>query len=229
MLSCFAFYSATLLNYVPTFGRIMFGSFDWLPNFCLADNYVGRFLDFWHLLLLFMLNFVRLYGIMFGKCTGASREETHEQSWDEYIFPRFSWFILIITGVALRSNMADESITFELGRHVSDIIGLIEWNTCQSDFIQFRLDWLYNTVVRYCDNIPSGEAVMALIQEATELLRQSEDDGFSQNVSFQAEITSTGQRGRPCFIISKDQLTFLLDLGSNPERLHLCLASAKAL
>ena len=57
--------------------------------------------------------------------------------------------------------MADESITFELGRHVSDIIGLIERNTCQSDFIQFRLDRLYNTVVRYCDNIPSGEAVMA--------------------------------------------------------------------
>ena len=66
--------------------------------------------------------------------------------------------------------MADESITFELGRHVSDIIGLIERNTCRCDFIQFRLDWLYNAVVRYCDNIPSGEAV-ALIQEATELLK----------------------------------------------------------
>ena len=39
------------------------------------------------------------------------------------------------------SNMADESITFELGRHVNDIIGLIERNTCQCDFIQFRLDW----------------------------------------------------------------------------------------
>ena len=107
---------------------------------------------------------------------------------------------------------ADETITFELGRHASDIIGLIEQNNCQCDFIQFRLDWLYNTVVRYCDNIPSGEAVMALIQEATELLRQSEDDGFSQNVSFQAEITATGERGRPRFIISRDQLTFLLDL-----------------
>ena len=78
----------------------------------------------------------------------------------------------------------DESITFELGRHVSDIIGLIERNTCQCDFIQFRLDWLYNAVVRYCDNIPSGEAVMGLIQEATELLRQSEGEGLSQNLSF---------------------------------------------
>ena len=102
--------------------------------------------------------------------------------------------------------MADESITFELSRHVSDIIGLIERNTCQCDFIQFRLDWLYNAVVRYCDNIPSGEAV-PLIQEATELLRQSKGDGFSQNLSFQAEFTATGERGRPRFIISRGQLS----------------------
>ena len=42
--------------------------------------------------------------------------------------------------------------------------------------------------VHYCNNTPSGETAMALIQEATELLRQS-DNGFSQNFSFQAEIT----------------------------------------
>ena len=117
--------------------------------------------------------------------------------------------------------MADESaITFELGRHVSDIIGLIERNTCQCDFIRFRLDWLYNAVVRYCDNIPSGEAVMALIQEATGLLRPSEGDGFSQNFSFQAEIIATGERGRPRFIISRDQLTFLLDFAERQSALQ---------
>ena len=109
--------------------------------------------------------------------------------------------------------MADESITFGLGRHVSDIIGLIERSTCQCDFIRFHLDWLYNAVVRYCDNIPSGEVAMALIQEATELLTQSEGDVFSQNLLFQAEFTATGERGRPRFTISRDQLTFLLDLG----------------
>ena len=78
---------------------IMFGSLDWLPKFCLAGNYVGRFLDLWFLLLLFISNFVRLYGIMFSKWAGASREETYGQSWDEYIFRRFSWFILIISSV----------------------------------------------------------------------------------------------------------------------------------
>lgn len=34
---------------------------------------------------------------------------------------------------------------------------------------------------------------MALIQEATELPRQSEDDGFSQNVSFQTEVMVAGE------------------------------------
>lgn len=52
--------------------------------------------------------------------------------------------------------MADESMTFELGRHVSDIIGLIDQSTCQSDFIQSSLDWLYNAVVHHFDLIRSG-------------------------------------------------------------------------
>ena len=64
--------------------------------------------------------------------------------------------------------MTDESITFELGRHASDVIGLIERNPCQNNITWLNLDWLFNAAVRYSDNIPSGEAVMAFIQEATE-------------------------------------------------------------
>ena len=33
------------------------------------------------------------------------------------------------------------------------VIGLIERNTCKCNFIQLRLDWLYNAAVRYCDDI----------------------------------------------------------------------------
>ena len=43
-------------NYVLLFS-IMFGSLDWLPKFCLAGNYVGRFLDLW---------FYYSYRILFG-------------------------------------------------------------------------------------------------------------------------------------------------------------------
>ena len=112
--------------------------------------------------------------------------------------------------------MADESISQELGRHVTDIIGFLQRSTGQNDQIQFRLDWLYNSVVRYCDNIPSGEAVLALLQEAKELLIENENDSCSEKaekVAFQAEVAATGEQGRPRFIIAKDQLEFLLDLG----------------
>ena len=61
---------------------------------------------------------------------------------------------------------------------------------------------------------------MALIQEGTELLTPSEGDGFSQNFSFQAEITATGERGRPRFIISRDQLTLLLDFAERQSALQ---------
>ena len=113
--------SSVWSNYVLLFS-IMFGSLDWLPKFCFAGNYVGRFLDLWFVLLSFIPNFVRLYGIMFGKWTGASREETYGQSWDKYIFPRFSWFILIISSVCvlLRSNMATEQEGHELDIFTSE-------------------------------------------------------------------------------------------------------------
>ena len=108
-----------------------------------------------------------------------ARKKITSSPWTSRLSRAFCNLFLIIISVCavrFRSNMAHESITFELGRHVSDIICLIEQNTCQSYVIEFRLDWLYNAVVRYCDNIPSGEAVIALIQEATELLRQSGDN-----------------------------------------------------
>ena len=135
---------------------------------------------------------------MFGEWTGTQREKPHEKSWDEQTFQS-------------KINVADKSIAFKLGRCVRDIIILVAQGTvCQSDLIQFRLDWLYNAVVRYCDHIPSGEAVMRLVQGVTELLRESECDGctFSTNDLLQAEFAVTGQRGRARFLISKDQLDF---------------------
>ena len=42
--------------------------------------------------------------------------------------------------------MADESISVELSRPVTDIIGFFQRSTGQNDVMQFRLDWLYNAV-----------------------------------------------------------------------------------
>ena len=47
--------------------------------------------------------------------------------------------------------MVDESISVELSRHVTDIIGFLRLSTGQNDVIQFHFDWLYNAAVR-CDN-----------------------------------------------------------------------------
>ena len=47
--------------------------------------------------------------------------------------------------------MVDESISVELSRHVTDIIGFLRRSTGQNDVIQFHFHWLYNAAVR-CDN-----------------------------------------------------------------------------
>lgn len=111
--------------------------------------------------------------------------------------------------------MADESIASELNKYVREIILLIEQrNFCDDDLIRFRLDWLYNAIVRYVDEVPSGEAVLNLVNEAAELLTISDDGcmGCDSNVSFRAELLLSGQRGRPRYFISMDQLEFLLDM-----------------
>ena len=77
--------------------------------------------------------------------------------------------------------------------------------------MNFALTGCTMLLYRYCDNIPSGKAVLALIQEAKELLRQIENGSCSENIAFQAEVATTGEQGRPHFIIAKDQLEFLLD------------------
>ena len=107
--------------------------------------------------------------------------------------------------------MADESIRSELSKRVREIILLIEQRSfCEDDLIQFRLDWLYNAIVRYVDQVPYGEEVMSLVRQAVQLTESGTDS--SSNVSFQADFVHTGQRGRPRYSISIDQLELLLDM-----------------
>ena len=114
--------------------------------------------------------------------------------------------------------MAEESIATELGKRVNEIIRLIEQRYfCDEDLIQVRLDWLYNAIVRYIDQIPSGETVLGVVREAAELLNTSTSDDhggdlLDTNISFHAELVPTGRRVRPRFLISIEQLEFLLDM-----------------
>ena len=77
MLWCLAFYSATLLNYVPTFDRIMFGSFQLCsevesdyPNFVWLITTLAGFL-------IYDFCFYYSYRIMFGSmelCSASGLE-----------------------------------------------------------------------------------------------------------------------------------------------------------
>ena len=109
------------------------------------------------------------------------------------------------------ADESSESIRSELSKRVREIILLIEQRSfCEDDLIQFRLDWLYNAIVRYVDQVPYGEEVMSLVRQAVQLTESGTDS--SSNVSFQADFVDTGQRGRPRYSISIDQLEFLLDM-----------------
>ena len=90
--------------------------------------------------------------------------------------------------------MADESIALELGKRVNEIIRLVEQRYfCDEDLIQFRLDWLCNAIVRYIDQIPSGEAVLNLVREAAELFITTSDTNLDMNTPFPADVVFTGR------------------------------------
>ena len=111
--------------------------------------------------------------------------------------------------------MAEESIATELGKRVNEIIRLIEQRYfCDEDLIKFRLDWLYNAIVRYIDQILSGETVLGVVREAAELLNTSTSDDhggdLDTNTSFHAELGPTGRRGRPRVLVQNLVLLHVL-------------------
>ena len=81
------------------------------------------------------------------------------------------------------------------------------------DSVSYRIDWLYNSLVRYVGVYDLvSEQVISLIRDAKDLLQIL----VSQNDvphSYRVEQVSNGGRGRPRFDVSKEQLEFLLERG----------------
>lgn len=113
------------------------------------------------------------------------------------------------------SKMAEEqhniSILFsELRRYIEEVVmALQQSGSYSNDFIQFRLDWLCNTVIRYVSQIPFGDSLLHFIQTARDLVQQENND---RPVFYETQLSFTGQRGRPRLHISRDQMGFFLDL-----------------
>ena len=81
------------------------------------------------------------------------------------------------------------------------------------DSVSYRIDWLYNSLVRYvgvCDSV--SDQLISLVRDAKDLLQVLVDDNGVSH-SFRVEQASHGGRGRPKYVVTRDQLDFLLQRG----------------
>ena len=85
----------------------------------------------------------------------------------------------------------------------------------------YRIDWLYNCLVRYLGayNSVSNELV-GIVRDTKDLLQSLVHEYEAPN-SYRTEQVSYGGRGRPKFDVSRNQLEFLLKRGSSvPDVAH---------
>ena len=116
------------------------------------------------------------------------------------------------------SNMADENNPLsaeEIGsfrniqRILLDIIRHLETSNIDSNMIDaftFRLDWLHGLIIRYIDLYEFGEVVHLIGAAQDQIVnhQQSEDNLTPTRVFL-------GDRGRPRYLIPREQLEFLLE------------------
>ena len=122
--------------------------------------------------------------------------------------------------------MAEQQVTDFIRGTLLRLIRQIENSSGATDHldgISYRLDWLYNSIARYFvgqrQNINVDERVIILVGNANDILRQT-----IQNVphSYSVAQVYTGERGRPKFNISQDQLQFLVERGFTiPDISHM--------
>ena len=78
------------------------------------------------------------------------------------------------------------------------------------DNVQYRLDWVYNTVVRYADLHVIDERVVRCIQLAKDCLLVNGDEACSR-FTIVRQILFNGEKGRPRLEIPFEHLRFLLE------------------
>ena len=103
-------------------------------------------------------------------------------------------------GECVLSYIVDIQRHLERGNHDSD--GL--------DYIIFRLDWVINILVRYCDVEGTDQRVIDLLREVKDMLTSSQCANTSTH---RTGTIFTGMHGRPRFNILNEQLQFLVEQG----------------
>lgn len=81
------------------------------------------------------------------------------------------------------------------------------------DSVSYRLDWLYNSLVRYLGAYnPVSDQLVGFVRDAKDLLQILAHENGAAN-SYRTEQVTYGGRGRPKFDVSREQLEFLLERG----------------
>ena len=117
-------------------------------------------------------------------------------------------------------EMADQS-SLEVRSFISQLIHQLirqiensnPSDTGDIDGVLFRADWLYNCLVRYVGSYDIGDDVLQLVRDSKDMLQVIADTQCINQQSFTAGQLHSGNCGRPRFVITKEQLEFLLERG----------------
>ena len=117
----------------------------------------------------------------------------------------------------VNDNMAEPLETnrqtrLELARILHYILRLLQSDYIDEniiDSVQYRLDWVYNTVVRYADLHVIDERVVRCIQLAKDCLQVDSSEGCSRFTVVRHMFN--GEKGRPRLQIPLGHLRFLLE------------------
>ena len=117
----------------------------------------------------------------------------------------------------VNDNMAEPLETnrqtrLELARILHYILRLLQSDYIDEniiDSVQYRLDWVYNTVVRYADLHVIDERVVRCIQLAKNCLQVDSSEGCSRFTVVRHMFN--GEKGRPRLQIPLEHLRFLLE------------------
>ena len=112
-----------------------------------------------------------------------------------------SWYDILMS--------EEQSLGAQLRGALLDILRQLEnLDSEQYDAIIFRLEQLASHIIRLCDVNLLDDAIEHYVTQAMCYLQRVEE--LQTEDSFTVDILQSGQRGRPCFDISHEQLNYFL-------------------
>ena len=108
------------------------------------------------------------------------------------------WFNMASIMECILNNVSNIARWLERGNHGIDCL----------DYLIFRVDWVINILVRYCDIEEVDQRVIDLLHEVKDMLTASH---CTRTAAHQTGTIFTGLHGRPKFNVLKEQLQFVIE------------------